>query len=175
MSETSHASLRLTGDRPPDRTTLARWIGAVNHRRWLELMQLIATRHPGVFTPEWLYGGARHGWSLRYKRSRSFCTFVPEKGRFLLLIVLGKAEQAQARAVLPQLKSHARADYAAATFYPDGKWLLIDVDHDDVLADVLRLLAIKRRPKPAAAPPGATVLRRRHTAPSVRPEARGSP
>jgi hypothetical protein len=35
---------------------------------------------------------------------------------------------------------------AAATFH-DGKWLGLVVDSDEVLADVKRLLAVKRKPK----------------------------
>ena len=44
---------------------------------------------------------------------------------------------------------HKRDDYVAATTYHDGKWLGLVVDSDEVLADVKRLLAIKRKPKRA--------------------------
>ena len=36
--------------------------------------------HPGTFIPEWIYGGKKHGRSLRYKKSRAFCTFLPNTG-----------------------------------------------------------------------------------------------
>jgi len=65
------------------------------YRYWQHLTGLIETLYPGVFSPEWLYGGKKHGWSLRYKKSRPLCTFVPEEGRFKLLLVFGKEERAK--------------------------------------------------------------------------------
>jgi hypothetical protein len=40
-----------------------------------------------------------------------------------------------------------RKDYEKATTYHDGKWLFLTVDAGDVLADVEKLLAVKREPK----------------------------
>lgn len=37
--------------------------------------------------------------------------------------------------------------YDEATTYHDGKWLVLSVSTDKVLEDVMRLLAVKRRPK----------------------------
>ena len=86
------------------------------------------TKYPDVLTPEGLFGGKKHGWSLRYKKSKSFCTLIPEKNRFALLIVFGDT-------------------YDKAATYYDGKWLLLTIDSNKVVEDVLRLLAIKRKPK----------------------------
>jgi hypothetical protein len=61
--------------------------------------------------------------------------------------VFGGEEREKVEAVLSELVSHARADYTAATTYHDGKWLGLVVDSDEVLADVKRLLAIKRKLK----------------------------
>jgi hypothetical protein len=49
--------------------------------------------------------------------------------------------------LLPQLVSHVRDDYASATTYHDGRWVVSVVDSDRVLMDVERLLLLKRRPK----------------------------
>jgi hypothetical protein len=118
------------------------------------LTDYIDSAYPGVFNGEWLFGGAKHGWSLRFKKSRSFCTLIPERGRMCVLVVFGAAEREKAEALLPELASHVRDDYLQATTYHDGKWVLIDVDSDEVLADVKRLLQVKRRP---AASPRPTV------------------
>jgi len=131
---------------PPAPGTVAGFIGAENARRWAKLLGFIDEAYPGVFAGEWLYGGRKHGWSLRFKKSRSFCTLVPERGRMNVLIVFGAVEREKAEAVLPGLASHVRDDYVAATTYHDGKWVLIDVDGDDVLDDIERLLRVKRRP-----------------------------
>lgn len=130
----------------PTPEAVANFIGAEDAERWSRLLDFIDARYPGVFQGEWLYGGARHGWSLRFKKSRSFCTLIPERGRMNVQIVFGAAERQKAEAVLPTLASHVRDDYLAATTYHDGKWTLIAVDSDAVLGDVERLLEVKRRP-----------------------------
>ena len=63
--------------------------------------------------------------------------------------MFGCEEREKVKAMLPELVSHAREDYVAATTYHDGKWLGLVVDSDEVLADVKRLLAVKRKPQRA--------------------------
>jgi len=141
-----------TGQRMTDRGSLpapaqvAAWIGEENYRRWEAVIRLIEENYPGVFTPEWLFGGKKHGWSLRYKKSKSFCTLVPERNRFAFQIVFGAAERTKVEAMLDGLATHAGEDYKNATTYHDGKWLLLTIDSDEVLDDVKLLLAAKRRP-----------------------------
>lgn len=135
-------------DRVPDPQSVTDWVGAENYARWSSVLQFIQAHYPGLFTPEWLYGGRKHGWSLRFNKSKSFCTLIPARNQFLLVIVFGGGEERKkVEAILPELISHARADYLAATTYHDGKWVALDVDSDDVLTDVRRLLSIKRKPK----------------------------
>jgi hypothetical protein len=145
MSERERLVDRSTEPTPK---VVSNLVGRENARRWVRLLDFIDSTYSGVFRGEWLYGGARHGWSLRFKKSRSFCALIPERGRMNVVIVFGAAERAKAEALLPSLASHVRDDYLAATTYHDGKWVLIDVDSDAVLADVVRLLEVKRRPSP---------------------------
>jgi hypothetical protein len=60
--------------------------------------------------------------------------------------VFGAAERAKAESVLQDLTPRVRQDYLDARTYHDGKWLFLHVDSDDVLRDIERLLAVKRRP-----------------------------
>lgn len=136
----------LNGEEQPDERSLSAWLGDEDYRRWTHVAGFIEDSYPGVFAPEWLFGGKKHGWGLRYRKSRSFCTLIPERKRLMIQLVFGEDERAKVEAVLPELASHTREEYEAATTYHDGKWLLLAVDADDVLADVERLLAIKRRP-----------------------------
>ena len=152
MAEQSPTDLgRITGGRPPTPAAVAEWIGSANAARWTKLAEFIASAHPGVFDPEWLFGGRKWGWTLRFKKSKSFCTFVPERGRFRVLLVFGAAERDLVEPILKDLASHVREDYNQATTYHDGKWMLTSVDSTAVLADVERLLTLKRRPKAARA------------------------
>ena len=140
-------SARLV-DRAQEPTAVAvtEWIGAQNAKRWAALCDFIEREYPGVFNVEWLYGGRKHGWTLRFKKSKSFCTFIPERGRFRVLLVFGEAEREKVESELRTLVSHVRRDYRQSTTYHDGKWLFTTVDNASALKDVMRLLELKRRP-----------------------------
>jgi hypothetical protein len=122
------------------------WIGSEAYGFWTQITCLIEQTYPDVFTPEWLFGGKKHGWSLRYKKGKSFCTLVPERQRFALLIVFGAEERAKVETIRQELSERTLGEYDAAATYHDGKWLLLDVDTSDRVADVARLLLVKRRP-----------------------------
>ncbi|WP_254515043.1 DUF3788 family protein [Novosphingobium sp. G106] len=61
----------------PDDEMVHSWIGTEAFAYWLELRAWIEQFYPGLFMPEWLYGGQNKGWSLRYKNIKAFCTFCP--------------------------------------------------------------------------------------------------
>jgi DNA-binding transcriptional regulator PaaX len=71
---------------------------------------------------------------------------IPEQGRFMLQIVFGKDERAKVEKMRQELSEGTRKAYDEATTYHDGKWLLLGVDNEETLADVERLLVVKRRP-----------------------------
>lgn len=131
---------------PPDEATVMAWIGKRAYSYWRRMAERIEQRYPGVFVPEWLYAGTKHGWSLRYKASRAFCTFVPRKGRFALLIVFGGKERARVATMRDTLSGPVRTAYDQAATYHDGKWMLVEVDNVATIEDALRLLATKRKP-----------------------------
>jgi hypothetical protein len=139
---------RITqGDDPPSDSEIVRWIGKEAFKYWKQVTRLIGRNYPGVFVPEWLFGGKKHGWSLRYKKSKSFCTLIPEKERFALLIVFGAEERANVDAIRESLSKQIRREYDNATTYHDGKWVLLTVNSATVVEDVRKLLAIKRKLK----------------------------
>jgi hypothetical protein len=144
MSE--HARM-LDAAKPPDAREVARWIGSQNSVRWAELTQFIQSHYPGVFETRWWFGGKKFGWSLRFKKSRSFCNLIPERGQFRVLLVFGAVECEKVDALLPDMASHVRDDYAASPTYFDGRWVSVVVDSKAVVADVERLLFLKRAPK----------------------------
>jgi hypothetical protein len=136
----------VNGARKPAPADVSGWIGKRNFARWTGLAQFINTNYPGTFTIEWLYGGQKYGWVLRFKKSKSFCSMVPERGKFKVLLVFGAAEREKAGEIVRGLGSHVREDYETATTYHDGKWVLVTVDSAEVLADIKKLLILKRRP-----------------------------
>jgi hypothetical protein len=134
-------------DNPPSDSAIKEWIGKKAHRYWKHVTKQIEQIYPNVFAPEWLFAGKQHGWSLRYKKGKSFCTLIPEKNRFALLIVFGAEERAKVEAVRDNLSQHTQKEYDEATTYHDGKWLILTIDSDEVVEDVMQLLAVKRKPK----------------------------
>jgi hypothetical protein len=146
--EMSESSTRMTAhEKPPSDTAIADWIGKEAYKYWEFVTQLIDQAYPNVFAPEWIFGGKKHGWSLRYRKSKSFCTLIPEKNRFALLIVFGAEERAKVEAMRDSLTRITQKEYDEATTYHDGKWLLLTIDSDRVVDDLMLLLAVKRKPK----------------------------
>jgi hypothetical protein len=138
----------VDGTSRPDAEAVADWIGSANYKRWTRILRFIEDNYPGVFAADdWVYGGKKHGWGLRFKKSKSFCTLIPERGRLVVLIVFGGEQREKAETILPELSADVRQRYTEATTYHDGKWLAIAIDRDEILDDVEKLLAIKRKPK----------------------------
>lgn len=91
---------------PPDDHTVRNWIGPKASEHWAELRNWIEVYYPGVFAPEWLYGGKKRGWSLRYKKTKAFCTFLPEYRRLSVVVVLGELNERSLRSgVMPGARS----------------------------------------------------------------------
>lgn len=140
----------LDKTRKPDEDAIPNWIGPENYERWKQILQFIESNYPGTFpSDDWLFGGKKHGWGLRFKRSRSFCTLIPERNRLVIVIVLGGGEREKVDAILHELIPGIQSEYTNAATYHDGKWLAIAVDSDESIEDVKKLLIIKRKPKQA--------------------------
>ena len=59
-------SLRLTeSSEPPTPEQIESWIGKRAFGFWRRVSNLTAQNYPNIFKPEWLFGGEKHGWSLR--------------------------------------------------------------------------------------------------------------
>src|ERR1700755_2570995 len=77
----------------PDESKVRDWLGRESFAHWTKLRSWIEASYPGVFAPDWLYGGKKRGWSLRYTKTKALCTLVPEYRLFSVLVVLGGAER----------------------------------------------------------------------------------
>lgn len=104
--------------------------------------------YPGVFAPDWLYGGMNRGWSLRYKKTRALVTLVPEYRRLSTLVVMGGAEREKFEERRPVWRPQLVKLYDEAKTYIDGKWLTVAISSADDLHDVTELLIMKRPPPP---------------------------
>ena len=132
---------------PPDDSEVAAWIGMNGFEYWKQVADIIDQNYPGIFLPKWLFGGKKHGWSLRYKKSKTLCTLIPEKDRFAVLIVFGAVERQKVDAIKDQLSVEVQEEYEKATTYHDGKWVLLRVVSERTVRDVRLLFGVKQRPK----------------------------
>ncbi|MEA5001772.1 MAG: DUF3788 domain-containing protein [Endomicrobiaceae bacterium] len=141
-------SLRIT-DSPscPDMRKLADTMGTKSLGFWKAVTDFIDKKYPEVFSPEWIYGGKKHGWVLRYKKNKSFCTLVPEKNSCKIVIVFGAEEREKTEKIKNSLSRFTADRYDSAETFRDGKWLLLTVDSNEILKDIEILLNIKRKIK----------------------------
>lgn len=130
----------------PNDNIVRDWIGADAFVHWTELQHWIDDFYPNVFEPEWLYAGKKRGWSLRYKKIKAFCTFLPEYRRFSATVVLGRAEREKFEERRYVWRAPVVELYDAAKTYIDGKWLTVGISSKDDLNDVKDLLTMKRPP-----------------------------
>lgn len=128
----------------PDETMVRDWMGQEAFSHWQALRDWIAASYPGVFTPDWIHGGQKHGWSLRYKKSKALCTLVPEYRCFSVVVVLGGAERTKAEERRDAISPRLMELYDAAETYHDGKWLKIGISSAADLKDVTDILTLKR-------------------------------
>ena len=130
---------------PPDDNAVRQWIAAGAFEHWAELRNWIDDFYPGVFVPDWLYGGKNRGWSLRYKKTKAFCALVPEYRR-LSAVGMGGAERVKFEERRYVWRPQLVELYDEAKTYIDGKWLTLAISSPDDLQDVKELLALKRPP-----------------------------
>lgn len=113
---------RMTGrSAPPDDSAVRDWLGPEAFGHWTELRTWINEFYPGVFAPDWLYGGKNRGWSLRYMKTKAFTTMVPEYRRFSAVVVMGGPEREKFEERRYVWRPQLVKLYDEAKTYVDGK------------------------------------------------------
>ena len=130
----------------PDQDAIRDWIGAGPFAHWNALQRWIEIFYPRTFAPEWLYGGRKKGWSLRYRKTRAFCTFLPEYRRLSTVVVLGGRERDRFEERRSLWRPQLVALYDATKPYPDGRFLTVAISSAEDREELQELLAMKRPP-----------------------------
>ena len=130
---------------PPTDIQIETFLGKKAYGYWESLSGWISDSYPSVFSREWLFGGKKHGWYHRYKKSKSFCQFIPRNGKFILLIVFGVKERDEIEKVADSLNPTTKTEYEKACTYHDGKWLFLPIKNREALNDAKKLLSTKRK------------------------------
>ncbi|HWR23092.1 MAG TPA: DUF3788 domain-containing protein [Feifaniaceae bacterium] len=88
---------------------------------------------------------AQPGWNVKYQKSgKSLCTLYPVEGYFIALVVIGAKEEPEANLLMPHATRYVRELYEKTPFSCGGRWLMLHVTDEEILEDVLRLIALRR-------------------------------
>lgn len=131
-----------------EQPTEAQMSAYVKNPMWEEiqgyLQQAYATQ------PKQSYSGCsgQPGWNVKYQKAgRSLCTLYPMDGFFIALVVVGERERQEVELMLPTFSAYIQALYESAGALMGAKWLMASVTDEAILADVKRLIAVRRAPK----------------------------
>jgi hypothetical protein len=133
---------------PPDEAEVRAWMGREAFDHWSKLRRWIDRTYPGVFAPDWLHGGRRRGWSLRYTKTKALCTLVPAYRMLSVLVVLGGAERDKFEERRDSWSPRLVKLYDDTTTLHDGKWLMVPISSADDRHEVTGLVRMKRPPRP---------------------------
>lgn len=135
----------LNPDVPPTPRNVTPYLGARAHGLWSDLTGYLAEHYEHAPLPE--FGGAKYGWSIRYRKSdKTLVTLFPESGSFTVLVVLGYKEVAKADALVGQFSVKVAQEFLATSQLHDGRWLWIRPTSKKDIASIKLLLEVKRRP-----------------------------
>lgn len=88
------------------------------------------------------------GWNVKYQKAgKSLCTLYPMRGYFIALVVIGEAQRQAFEMLAPTFTPYIQALYESAGALSGARWLMIEVRDAAVLADVKRLITLRRSPK----------------------------
>lgn len=127
--------------RRPDARRIAASLGKTANALWLRTREAIADAH-GPIAEEWVFGGAKYGWSLRLKRkTRAVVYLTPCEGYFRASFAVGeKAVRAAHDAPLPEA---ALALIDAAPRFAEGRAVRVEVRRASDVKTVASIAAIK--------------------------------
>lgn len=112
---------------------------------WHTIIEEIETRYK--LDAVWHSAGKKWRYELKFRKgSKTICSLLAKDGALGFMVVFGSREQEQFEALRGEFSSMVADVYDAATSYRDGKWILFDTRHEELLADFMRLLQIKRKP-----------------------------
>lgn len=94
--------------------------------------------------------GLQPGWNIKYsKGGKSLCTLYPMAEYFIALVVVGAKEMADAEVMLPVFTEEVARVFQEAKLGNGAKWLMLEIKNQEVFADALNLIALRRKPKTA--------------------------
>lgn len=96
------------------------------------------------YNMEMLYNGKNE---LKFQRSKkTLVTVYAEEKTLNVLIIFGKTERELFERERDGFSEYLNEYYDKSKTYHDGKWMFIGIEGSDCLGDILRMIAIKKKP-----------------------------
>lgn len=95
----------------------------------------------------WNSGGKAWTYEYKYRRGgKTLCGLYAKEGCLGFLVILGKEERAKFEASRENFSKGVQDLYDEAETYHDGKWIMFQPTDATLFEDLMRLLAMKRKP-----------------------------
>ncbi len=133
------------GETMYDRQAINSLVGDELTAVWAQLCTAIESR----YDTDRLWGKGFGWWVHEYKYRRggkTLCTLYVKENTVCVLVTLGKAEREKFESRRESFSPELLEIYDATETLHDGKWLWLEQTDCSMIPELLRLLAIKRRP-----------------------------
>lgn len=127
-------------DNQPEITDVAEYIGTKEwDKLYHELTEVIGAKpkleHSRCSIP---------GWNMKFKKKgKNLCTAYPQAGQVQVLIIANQQYQAEIEALIATSDKRVQKAYEKYDFFNGGKWMIFDIDDEEILADALKLIQFR--------------------------------
>ena len=97
-----------------------------------------------------MQNGMWAGWNVKYMKSgKALCTLYPKQGYFLSLVPIGLREMNEAELLMSSCTDYTRNLFGQTVAGHQGKSMAFEVKDDEILQDVIKLIALRKKPNAA--------------------------
>ena len=144
MTDVTNQARIHTKEEPSDDFIL-NYIG-VAKKPWLEFTSFLDENYD--FNREKKYWGKNHGWLIQFRKSnRTWCALYPQKDSFTVQIIFGKKEIEKFQTMREKFNDIVLDIFDTTKQLHDGRWMFFTVTDSSLLADLKKMMKIKRKPK----------------------------
>lgn len=117
----------------------------INNDLWKDFCKYIKEKYNIDPKFEFSKCSFEYGWNIKFKKgSKSLCTVYPRENYFTVMIVIGQKEKDIFEKMLSSLSIDLQQIYKMTKEGNGQKWLMIDLEDDDIrYNDVKRIIDIR--------------------------------
>lgn len=132
-------------NKTPNAEEMTALVGAPLYDLWTQICAFVDERYD--MEKLWNSGGKKWTYEYKYRRGgKTLCALYMRENCVGFMVIFGKEERERFEAYRASFSEQVRNLYDEATTYHDGKWMMLYPTDSNLLPDIERLLAIKRKP-----------------------------